>query len=83
MLGLFARSAAVAILLTLSYLTLPQIAIWKNSLTLWNYEISAEPDGNPVAYYHRGIAYQTNENYDRAIRDYSTAISLNPGFYEA
>jgi tetratricopeptide (TPR) repeat protein len=81
--GLLARLAAVALLLILSYLTLTQIAIWKDSLTLWNYEISAEPDGNPVAYYHRGIAYQTNERYPEAIRDYSKAISLNPDFYEA
>ena len=78
-----ARSAAVAILLILSHLTLTQIAIWKDSLTLWNYELSAEPDGNPVAYYHRGIAYQTNERYAEAIRDYSKAISINPGYYEA
>jgi tetratricopeptide (TPR) repeat protein len=81
--GLLARSAAAAVLLILSYLTLTQIAIWKDSLTLWNYELSVEPDGNPVTYYHRGIAYQTNERYAEAIRDYSKAISLNPDYYEA
>ena len=81
--GLLALSAAVAVLLTFSYLTLTQIALWKNSLTLWNYELSAEPDGNPVAYYHRGIAYQTNKRYAEAIRDYGKAISLNPDYYEA
>lgn len=81
--NLAALPAAVAALLILSYLTLTQIAVWKNSLTLWNYEISAEPDGNPVAYYHRGIAYQTNERYAEATRDYSKAIELNPDFYEA
>jgi tetratricopeptide (TPR) repeat protein len=80
---LLALSAAVALLLVLSCLTLTQIAIWKNSLTLWNYEISAEADGNPVAYYHRGIAYQTNERYAEAIQDYSNAISLDPDYYEA
>jgi tetratricopeptide (TPR) repeat protein len=81
--GLLVTSAAAAVLLLLSHLTLTQIAIWKDSLTLWNYEISVEPDGNPVAYYHRGIAYQTNERYAEAIRDYSKAISINPGYYEA
>ena len=57
--------------------------MWKDSLTLWNYEIHAEPEQNPVAYYHRGIAYQTDKQYGDAIRDYSTAISLKPDYFEA
>ena len=35
------------------------------------------------AYYHRGLAYHGLDNYEKAIRDYSKAIELNPKFTEA
>jgi tetratricopeptide (TPR) repeat protein len=83
MVGLLAFSAAVAVLLILPYQTRTQIAVWKNSLTLWNYEIATEPAENPVAYFHRGNAYQEKAQYEWAIRDYNNAITLKPDFYEA
>jgi tetratricopeptide (TPR) repeat protein len=78
-----ALAAAVVILATLSWLTVAQIGIWKDSLTLWNYELALVPDQNPVSYYHRGIAWTSAKNYSAAISDYSTAISQNPDYYEA
>ena len=30
------------------------------------------------AYFHRGVAYQRLEQYERAIQDFSKAIELNP-----
>ena len=43
--GLLVTSAAAAVLLILSHLTLTEIAIWKDSLTLWTYELSAQRTG--------------------------------------
>jgi tetratricopeptide (TPR) repeat protein len=36
-----------------------------------------------VAYYNRGIAYMTKNEYDRAIADYGEAIALDPKFAPA
>jgi len=76
-------AAALAIIGLLSYATSLQIGIWKDSFTLWNYEIRKRPEGVPVAYYHRGNAYCDAKEYDRAIADYTTAISLKPDYFEA
>ena len=36
-----------------------------------------------AALYNRGNAYQNQKQYDRAIEDYSQAIHLAPGYWEA
>lgn len=76
---LYIGSAAVAVLvfISLSYLTLRQTAIWKDSLTLWNYVIEKEPRRVLLAYYNRGNAYARMGDYRRAIDDFSVVIALN------
>lgn len=61
-----------------SYLTVRQNAIWKDSLTLWNYVIDEEGIHVTEAYNNRGSFYGEQGNFDRAIKDFAGAIAVNP-----
>ena len=41
---------------------------------------SSSTRNSPIAYYNRGVAYETKGDHDRAIADYNQAIELNPKF---
>jgi tetratricopeptide (TPR) repeat protein len=83
--GLVAASSAAALFLLvfLSTLTIGQIAVWRTSMDLWNDVIKKEPDKAPLAYYNRGQVFMTNGLFNKAIEDYSKAITLNPFYQEA
>lgn len=74
--------AVIAVLLLISGIlgikTVRQISIWKDSITLWSYEIRLFPDSQCAAYNNRGIAYNSEGQYDKAIQDYDRAIALKP-----
>ncbi len=74
--------AAGSALVVLSLLTIRQIGIWKDGLALWNYEIEREP-AVPRAYSNRGLAYEKRGSFDLAIKDFETAIALDPLFTTA
>jgi len=78
-----AASAAALLLVLMSYATVKQTGIWKNSITLWNYVIETKSEKSAVAYYHRGIAYFDLKLLDPAIGDYTRAIRMKPDYYEA
>jgi tetratricopeptide (TPR) repeat protein len=73
----------IVIPVILSSLTLSQLKLWKNSLTLWNKEIKVYPDGAYQAYYNRGKALDEKGNFQMAISDYNKTIELNPVFDDA
>jgi tetratricopeptide (TPR) repeat protein len=81
------RPAAAALLAlwlaALGYLTVRQIGIWRDSLTLWSAVIRADPTGAPLAYYNRGQAFMQAGQPARAAEDYATAGRLNPRYREA
>jgi regulator of sirC expression with transglutaminase-like and TPR domain len=66
----------------LSITTVKQIKIWRDSLTLWNYELELFPEDAPKAYYLRGEAYEKLGNYNQALDDFKKSIELNP-YYES
>ncbi len=74
------RFLAVAVALlalgALAYRTERQIAIWRTSLSLWDYVIEREPTRMPLAYNNRGMALLHLNQHDRAIADYTRAIAL-------
>jgi Tfp pilus assembly protein PilF len=74
---------AVLAVLLVSYLSINQIAIWKDSLSLWNYVIEHEPAKDPLVYLQRGLAFEESGSLADAINDYNTAIALKPSFYQA
>ena len=61
----------------LSYSTIKQSRVWKDSITLWSHEISVDPTF-PEPYHRRGNAYRVKGYYHEALDDLTRAISLNP-----
>ena len=78
-----AVAASVLVIVSLSYATFKQIAVWKNSIVFWSYVIEKEPERVPVAYYNRGIAFFKMGMSEMAIADYGQAIALKPSYYDA
>lgn len=72
-----------SLFLTLSYLTITQIKVWRNSETLWKYVINVSPTPVPVAYNNLGIYYARREEYAKAVPQYNKAISVKPDYAEA
>jgi tetratricopeptide (TPR) repeat protein len=79
---LILSAAALLAFAALSYLTVRQIGIWRDSITLWSYELEIEPDAN-IARVNRGIAFMKRGQFDMAIRDYTEAISRKPADLKA
>jgi protein O-mannosyl-transferase len=73
---------AILLLGTLTFLTVKQIAIWKNDFMLWNYIIEKAPERVYFAYFNRGDAYYRMGQLDKAIDDYSEAIALKQNDFQ-
>jgi tetratricopeptide (TPR) repeat protein len=78
-----AAGMALVLIFSLSYLTVKQSGIWKNSFVFWSYVIEKEPERVPDAYNNRGSAFYKKGMSDKAIEDYDRAIALDPSYYEA
>jgi tetratricopeptide (TPR) repeat protein len=77
---LFIGAAAACMVFFLSFATVEQTGVWKNTLSLWNYVIAKEPDAS-LAYNNRGQAYDEIGQFDQAIKDFDRAIALAPSDY--
>jgi tetratricopeptide (TPR) repeat protein len=77
-----AAGLAIAFGCALSYATLNQIAVWNNSMNLWNYVIEKGEAFNPMAYNSRGHVYKDRGEFDKAISDYGVAIAQEPAQVE-
>jgi len=69
-------AAVLLALCGLAYLAERQIAVWRTSVSLWDYVIEREPTRVPIAYNNRGLALLHLNQHDRAIADYTRAIEL-------
>jgi protein O-mannosyl-transferase len=75
----------VLLMAALAVMTWKQTAVWKDSITLWNFVIDRNHgyEHNAVkfsfAYNNRGVAFHGQHELDKAIADYSRAIELDPG----
>jgi tetratricopeptide (TPR) repeat protein len=78
-----AAVTGAGVIVLMSYATVKQTGIWKNSLVLWNYVLETKAEKSAVAYYHRGIAYYDLKLFDLAIQDYDRAIRMKSDFYQA
>jgi lipoprotein NlpI len=72
-----------ALLVTLSWFTVRQIAIWNNSIVFWNHVIAQDPTRFPLAYNNRGIAFEDQGRFPDALADFNTALTLNPSYVDA
>jgi tetratricopeptide (TPR) repeat protein len=68
----------ILLISTLATTTQAQIAIWKNSITLWSQEIQTLEKPPILSYYHRGIAYTQSGSYELSIQDFNSALAINP-----
>jgi tetratricopeptide (TPR) repeat protein len=71
------------LLASLSLMTVKQIGIWKNGITLWSSVIEQEPTRSPRAYNNRGLVHLQANRFADAINDYTMAITQNPSYDEA
>ena len=75
-------AAAIFTCAMLCVLTWQRCLVWKDGVTLWNDVIRNYPL-DPVAYHNRALAFKDAGNYERAIADFTTALSINPQFIDA
>lgn len=87
----FSRSRAILSVLclgallsaVLATLTVKQISVWKDDLTLWSREIEVYPYSVPLGYLYRADAYSRRGMTEQAIADYSVAVQVDPQNSEA
>jgi len=63
--------------------TLKEIPKWKDTMTLWSYEIELFPQKAALAYNNRGLAYYRAGDLKSAFKDYNRAIEVEPGLAQA
>jgi len=62
----------------LSYLTINQIKIWKDSIILWSYVIPFFPDRAQSAHFNLAHAYNEKGMLDKALAEYKRSLVLDP-----
>lgn len=62
--------------------TYARCGVWKNDMIFWN-DVISKYQNIPFAYVNRGIAFISEEKYDRGLNDFNKAIELNPNYYLA
>ena len=78
-----ALAALCVVLILLALQTRQQMAIWRDSVSLWSHEIAVFPDADALPYFNRGTAFEARNEPVRAISDYSRAILISPGHHKA
>jgi tetratricopeptide (TPR) repeat protein len=76
-------SVALFLIVFLSYLTIGQIAVWRDSFSLWTSLIEKGTEKLPMAYVNRGAAFQKKGLFEKAVADYEMAVDLDPSDYRA
>ena len=76
-------AVAFTIFISLLYLTVKQISLWKDDINLWSYAIDNASGASAVCYNNRGTAYAKRGQYDKAIEDLNKAIILYPDYSDA
>jgi protein O-mannosyl-transferase len=75
-------ASCAALAAVLVYLSVMQVSVWKDSMTLWRYAVSVVP-GVPMSYANLGVAMADKGDTDSALVMYSKAINLEPKYADA
>jgi len=70
-------SLGVALIVCSAWLTTRQVAVWQDSLTLFDHALRVT-ERNAIVHYSRGVALAGSGQIDRAIADFRTALSIYP-----
>ncbi|MGC2062927.1 MAG: tetratricopeptide repeat protein [Thermodesulfovibrionales bacterium] len=68
------------IFVAMAFLTVKQIGIWKNGITLWSNVIEKSPEGY-FPYLNRGELFWKSGQLDEALADFDKAIAVIPSFH--
>ncbi len=79
MLGIF---FAVFLFISMSYFTIKQISIWKDSIVLLSYVIEKGPGNLSFVFMNRGLTFIGMGRPDKALEDYDKAISIDPSDFK-
>lgn len=75
-------SVVVCFSVLMGVVTVKQIGVWKDSLTLWSTVLTISPS-SPQPYLARSEVYMSLGKYDRALQDLENAIRLVPDYADA
>jgi tetratricopeptide (TPR) repeat protein len=76
--ALFTTSAlAGLVLIILGIMTWKQAEVWRDTKTLWEYVIAAEPESS-IAHYNLGRIYENDGRTDDGMKYYRRAVAINP-----
>lgn len=59
-------------------MTIKQMPVWKDTVSLWSYQIKLYPGRIPLAYLNRGVIYYEKGEFEKSIEDYSKVIEIDP-----
>ncbi|MFA5039668.1 MAG: tetratricopeptide repeat protein [Candidatus Omnitrophota bacterium] len=75
-------ACALAVIAAWSVMAYQRNRVWKDPMTLWN-DVLAKAPGKARAYKARGFEYEKQGDFGRALKDYQTALSLDPAYDQA
>ncbi|HRI61879.1 MAG TPA: tetratricopeptide repeat protein [Saprospiraceae bacterium] len=73
-----AQILAVLFCLASAVWTVKQIGVWKNGETLWTHVIKFEGKSNSLPYWNRGQYFRAQGDFNKAMQDYTQAVTINP-----
>jgi len=82
--ALYGSVAGLAVVLAgiLGYISLRQIPIWRDTVSLWARAVETSPEV-PMTHANLGAAYYARGEVDRAIELYYVALAMKPGYGDA
>lgn len=71
-------TCTVILVCSLGFATVNQMAIWKNSITLWKSVVGVYPDQSIIIHTNMGNAYKQFNQLDDALKEYNRALAIHP-----
>ncbi|MBI1912238.1 MAG: tetratricopeptide repeat protein [Deltaproteobacteria bacterium] len=76
-------AGVIIISIALSLLSIKQIGVWKDSMTLWSHEVNVYPDTAALGYMNRAAVYSKAGEVEKSLEDLTKAISIKQDYKEA